>query len=57
MILLFIGQNTISYGQKHYHAFDHMEFCFVINLPMGGNWAVILQTMLVLLLHFIPGSK
>ena len=21
-------------------AFDHMEFCLVINLRMGGNWAV-----------------
>ena len=22
------------------NAFDHMEFCLVINLTMGGNWAV-----------------
>ena len=22
------------------NAFDHMEFCLVINLTIGGNWAV-----------------
>ena len=22
------------------NAFDHMEFCFIINLIMDGNWAV-----------------
>ena len=27
------------------NAFDHMEFCFVINLIMGGNRAVKQQTM------------
>ena len=30
----------IPYGQRHYHVFDHMEFCLVIKLTMGGNWAV-----------------
>ena len=31
IILLFIRQNTIPYGQRH------MEFCLVINLTMGGS--------------------
>ena len=22
------------------NAFDHIEFCLVLNLTMGGNWAV-----------------
>ena len=44
LILLFMRQNTITYGPIIY-AFDHMEFCFVINLTLGGNWAVIKQTM------------
>ena len=37
------------------NAFDHMKFCFVINLKMGGNQALyglqyLLLDMLVLLL-------
>ena len=40
IILLFIRQNTISYAQRIIKAFDHMEFCLVINLIMGGNRAV-----------------
>ena len=39
IFLLLIRPNTIPYGQRH-TAFDHMEFCLVINLTMGGNWAV-----------------
>ena len=40
LILLFMRQNTITHGPIIY-AFDHTEFCFVINLTMCGNWAVI----------------
>ena len=40
IILLFIRQNTIPYGQSIINAFDHMEFCLVINLTMNGKWAV-----------------
>ena len=39
IILLLIRQNTIPYGQRHINAFDHMEFCLVISLTKGGNWA------------------
>ena len=35
-IFLFIKPNAIPCGQRHYH----MEFCLVISLTMGGNWAV-----------------
>ena len=28
------------------NALDHMEFCLVINLAMGGNWAVIWPLMI-----------
>ena len=38
IILIFIRQNTIPYGIIN--AFDHMEFCLVINLTMCGNLAV-----------------
>ena len=41
------GQRHIPYDQRQFHmvkgiinAFDHMKFCLVINLTMGGNWAV-----------------
>ena len=40
IILLVIRQNTIPYGQRQFNAFDHMEFCLVLNLTMGGNQAV-----------------
>ena len=49
------------------NAFDHMEFSLVINMKMGGNWAVtrpsifatryVSFSMLVLLLPWIPCSK
>ena len=44
------------------NAYDHMEFCLVINLKMGVIQALhglqyLLPGMLVLLLPYIPGSK
>ena len=40
LILLYIRQNTISYGQGIIKTFDHTEFCLVIHLTMYGNQAV-----------------
>ena len=43
------------------NVFDHLEFCLVIQLTMGGNqavtWPPIIANRLVLLLPLIPGSK
>ena len=39
------------------NAFDDMEFCFVINLTMGGNWAVIGKQCLLLGMLDYTGSK
>ena len=44
------------------NAFDHMEFCLVINVTMGGNWDVkwpplIATSLLVLLLPYLSGYK
>ena len=50
-IILFRTQNTILYGQRHaFDAFDHMEFCVVIHLTMGGTrvtWPSIIATRYV----------
>ena len=52
IILLFIRQNTIPYGQRHYQCL--MEFCLVFNLTMGGilavTWAPLIATWYVSLL-------
>ena len=54
IILLLIRQNIIPMVKGIINVFDHMEFCLVINLKMGGNQAVhglqyLLLGMLVLL--------
>ena len=38
--LLFIRQKQFNMLKGIINAFDHMEFCLVINLIMGGNQAV-----------------
>ena len=38
-MLLNRGQSPYTGFEININAFDHMEFCLVINLTMGGNWA------------------
>ena len=39
IILLFIRQNITPMVKGIINALDQMEFCLVINLMMGCNWA------------------
>ena len=40
IILLFLKQTQFHMIKGIINAFDHMQFCLVINLTIGGNWAV-----------------
>ena len=40
IILLFIGQTQFHMVKGIINAFDHMQFCLVIDLTVSGNWAV-----------------
>ena len=40
IILLFIRQTQFYMVKGIINAFDHMEFCLVIDLTVSGNWAV-----------------
>ena len=40
ILLLFIRQTQFHVVKGIINAFDHMQFCLVINLTVGGNWAV-----------------
>ena len=47
IILLFIRQNTIPYSQRIINAFDHMEFCLVINGNLAVTWPPMIATRYV----------
>ena len=57
MILLFLRKTQFHMVKSIINAFDHIEFCFVINLTMGGNWAVIGKQCLLLGMLDYTGSK
>ena len=60
ILLLYVSDKTQFHMVKGIiNAFDHMEFCLVINLTMASYWStsVCYYVLLVLLVPFIPGSK
>ena len=50
IVLLLIGQNKVHMVKGITNAFDHMEFCLIINLTVGGKPPVIATCLLDLLL-------